>query len=102
MFQNFRSRIVVVLGGKEPLPRCDMCGMHMPSGRPVRHLQTERCDRNTQMRWRIWDVEMAANCAGATLSLTGDDGAECFEGVDYFKYLGRVLHRLDEDWPEVR
>ena len=32
----------------------------------------------------------------------GDDGEECFEGVDYFKYLGRVLHRSEEDWTLVR
>ena len=37
-----------------------------------------------------------------TFSLTGDDGVECFEGLDYFKYLGRVPNRTDEDWPAVR
>ena len=26
---------------------------------------------------------------------------ECFEGVDSFKYLGRILHHTDEDWPAV-
>ena len=31
----------------------------------------------------------------------GKDGAECFEGVDYFKHLGRILHQSDEDWPAV-
>ena len=37
----------------------------------------------------------------ANFSLTGDDGAECFEGVDSFKYLGRVLHQEDDYWPAV-
>ena len=46
-------------------------------------------------------MEIAAKCPGATFSLTGDDGTECFEGVDAFKYLGRVLHRTDDDWPAV-
>ena len=46
-------------------------------------------------------MEVAAKCPGATFSLTGDDGTECFEGVDAFKYLGRVLHRTDDDWPAV-
>ena len=32
---------------------------------------------------------------GATFSLTGDNGAECFEGVDAFKYLGWVLHLME-------
>ena len=31
----------------------------------------------------------------------GDEEAECFEGVDYFKYLGQVLHQIDNDWLEV-
>ena len=46
-------------------------------------------------------MEIAAKCMGATLSLTGDGRTECVEGVEYFKYSGRVLHRLDKDWPSV-
>ena len=54
-----------------------------------------------KMRWRRRDVEKEIKCTGATFSLTGEDTAECFEGVDYFKYLGRVLHQTDKDCPEV-
>ena len=43
---------------------------------------------------------IAENCTGATFSLTGEDGAECIEGVDYFKYLGRILHQADKDWSD--
>ena len=53
------------------------------------------------MRWRIRDVEISANCMGATFSLTGVDRVECFEGVESFKYLGRILHQAHDDWPEV-
>ena len=53
------------------------------------------------MLWQIRDVEIAANFIGETFSLTGDDGAECFEGVDTLKYLGRVLYWTDDDWPSV-
>ena len=38
---------------------------------------------------------------GSTFSLTGDDGAKLFEGVDSFNCLVRVLHRSDEYWPAV-
>ena len=31
----------------------------------------------------------------------GNDGADCFEGVDTFKYLEQVLHRTDDDCPAV-
>ena len=39
---------------------------------------------------------------GGGVSLAGDDRVECFEGVDSFKYLGRVLHRTDVEYPAVR
>ena len=78
MFRKFWSQIAVVQEGREPLTRCDTYGMHMPSGRLIKHLQTARCDRNTQMRWQRRDVEIAKKFKGATFSLTGDDRAECF------------------------
>ena len=53
------------------------------------------------MRRRRIDVEIAAKCTGSTFSLTGDDGAECFEGVDSFKYLGQVIHQTEDDCPAV-
>ena len=37
----------------------------------------------------------------ATFSLIGEDEAECIEGVEVFKYLGRLLYRLEDDWPAV-
>ena len=46
-------------------------------------------------------VGIAAKCTGAKFSITGEDVAEYFEGVDSFKYLGRIQHRMDEYWPEV-
>ena len=46
-------------------------------------------------------MDIAAKCLLVTFSLTGDDGADFFEGVDSFKYLERVLHQMDDDWPVV-
>ena len=61
----------MVQEGKKPLPRYDLCGMHMPVGRLIKHLQTTQCDRNMQMSWRRRDVEIAAKCKGVTFILTG-------------------------------
>ena len=97
MFRHFRSWIVVFQEGREPLPRCNMCGMHMSEGRLVRNSRTERCELNMQMKLRQRDVEIAAKRVGVTFVLTGDDRAEFFVGLESFKYLGRVLHRTDED-----
>ena len=46
-------------------------------------------------------MEIAEKCIGETFSLTGEDGSECFEGVDSFKYLGQVLHWSDDYWMSV-
>ena len=78
-----------------------MCGMHMPEGRIIKHRRMSRWNRNTQMRWRRQDVEIARKCTVVNFSITGEDGEECFEGVDSFKYLGRVLHYSNKDWPAV-
>ena len=37
MFRHFWSQIAVVQKGKEPLPCFNLCGMHMPAGRIIKH-----------------------------------------------------------------
>ena len=98
MYRHFRSKVVVVQEGAEPLPCCDLCGMHMPAGRLIRHRKTARCDKNTQMMWRRQYVAIAARYSEATFSLTGEKEAEQIEGVEVFKYLRRLLDRSDDDW----
>ena len=75
-FQQFWSQIAVVQEGKEPLPCCNLCEMHMPAGRLVKHLRTAQYDRDMQMSWRIRDVEIGENSTGATFSIMREDGAE--------------------------
>ena len=53
------------------------------------------------MMWCRRDVEIADWCLEATLSLTGEEEAECIEGVEVFKYLGRMLKRSDDNWTAV-
>ena len=101
MYRPFWSQVAVVQEGKEPLSHCGFFGMHMPAGCLIKHQQTARSDNNTNMMWRRRDVAIAEKCTGATFSITGEDGAECVEGVDSFNYPGRILHKADEDWPEV-
>ena len=50
------DRVAVVQEGKEPLPRYNLCNMHMPAGRLINHHRTKRCDRNTYMQWKRRDV----------------------------------------------
>ena len=75
--------------------------MHMPAGWLIKHQMMQRCDKNNQMRRRRMDVAIASQCTEASFSLTGEDEAECIEGVENFKHLGRMLDRTDDDWPAV-
>ena len=54
------------------------------------------------MQWRRRDVEIASRCAEASFSLTGEDEAECIEGVETFKYLGRMMDRSDDNCLEIQ
>ena len=49
------------------------------------------------MWWRRGDVAIASRYKGGTFRLTGEDGAEYIEGVDNFKYMGRILERSDKN-----
>ena len=53
------------------------------------------------MRYWRRDVELAENVTGATFSLTRKEREYFVERLDYFKYLGKILHRSDEDWTVV-
>ena len=51
-------------------------------------------------------MAIANKCREATFSLKGGGGggggvAKSIKGVYPFNYLGRLLHRLDDDWPAV-
>ena len=98
MYRNFFARIAVVQEGMDPLPRCDLCGMHMLARRLLKYQCTKRYDRNMQMLCRRKDVAIASRYEGEAFSLTGEDNAECIEGVETFKYLGRILGRSDNNW----
>ena len=100
-YRHILAWIAVAQEGRETLPLRDLCSMHTPEGWPLKHQQMKRCYRNTQMWWRNRDIAIASQYKEATLSLTGEDGAECIKGVETFKILGRILDRSDDDWTVV-
>ena len=101
MYRHLFSWIAGVQEGRDPLPRCDLCGMHMPAGQILRHQRKKRCNWNTQMRWKRRDVAITSRYEEAEFSLTVEDDAECIDGVNNFYYLGRILDPSDDDWPGV-
>ena len=73
MFHHFRSKVLVFQEGKDPLPCCDLCRIHMSVVRLIHYRKTARYDRNTQMRWRQLYVAIAAKCLEATFNLKVED-----------------------------
>ena len=60
IYRNLFAWIEVVQEGREPLTRCDLWGMHMPSWRLLKHQRTKRCEHNMQMCWRRRDVAIVS------------------------------------------
>ena len=71
--------------------------MNMPAGRLTKNHRDQRCNKNTQMWWRRRDVAIASWCAEAFFSLTEEDEEKYIEGVENFKYLGRMLDQSDDN-----
>ena len=101
MYQNFWSQVVVLQKGVEPLSHYDLCGIHMPSKRLIKHWRIRKCDNNTQMWWRTQDMAIANWCTEVNFSLKGEEGAENIELVDVFNYLGQPLDRSCDNCSEV-
>ena len=45
---------------------------------------------------------MAERCGETELILYGREGGVLVEGVENFKYLGRPLYQIDNDYPVVQ
>ena len=101
MYFHFRYNFEVFQEGTEPLPCCDLCGIHMPARRIISHRNTARCNKNTQMRWRRRGVAIAARYLESTFILTGEEESEHIKGVEVFKYLRRMLERSEYYWIAV-
>ena len=101
MFHQFISKVAVVQEDKDTLPCCDMCIMHMPAGRIIRHRRTAKCDMNTQMRWSQQDVAVTDKCSDAVFSLIGENELERIKGVECFNYLRRLLDWSNNNSPAI-
>ena len=53
------------------------------------------------MQFRRRGVEMVERCREMDFSLYEREGGALVEGVESFKYLGRLLDQTDYDWLEI-
>ena len=63
MYIHFHLKVAVLHKGSELLLQCDMCGMHIPAGRMIKHRRTAHCFKNMGMSLRRKDVEVTVWCA---------------------------------------
>ena len=47
------------------------------------------------------DMDITERCGEMEFSLYGRQGGTLVEGVEIFKYPGRTLDQMDDDWPAV-
>ena len=82
---------MVLQEGSETLPRCDMCGIHIPEGRLIKNWRMVCFLKNTEKRIRRKDVEVTSQCAEIEINLAGKEGVEKIEGLNFFADLGQPL-----------
>ena len=58
---------------------------------PEKHKHTARCDRVTDIRLEMGDVELEQKSGDMDFSLCGQEGKALVELIYQFKYLGRTL-----------
>ena len=93
MYRKVRLKVGVLQEGRETLPRCNMCRMHMLVMRLLKHHRTACCFKNTEMRIRSRDVEVTIQCLEMEFSLTEKERKETIMVVALFKYLGQPIEQ---------
>ena len=45
MYKLWKLKVSIIQERPELLPRCDLCGMHMPETRMLKHRHMKRCNK---------------------------------------------------------
>ena len=90
--------VVMLEGGTSPHPRCARCDIQVPRrALNGRHPGTAQCAKGAERKRRhLAETETRENSERAFEAY----GAP-IESVLDFKYLGRILTAIDDDWPAV-
>jgi len=93
-----RDTLTILEEGSTPLPKCERCGMHVTrQAMSTGHFRTAACqegaDRARQRRAR----EDARRAREVVITIKGVP----LKSVSVFRYLGRPLSSVDEDWPAI-
>lgn len=94
--RHVRDTLVILEEGR--LPRCELCDMFV-SHQAIRqgHQRTKACKTGAARKRQRHAAEDARRADEVVISACGQP----LDAVDVFKYLGRLLSRYDNDWPDV-
>jgi hypothetical protein len=98
MYRHPKDTLVVLEEGLVPLPRCELCGMHVtPATLSSSHRQMTLCREGADRARQRSALEDARRAREVVLSIQGVQ----LKSASVFKYLGRPLSSTDDDWPAV-
>jgi Reverse transcriptase (RNA-dependent DNA polymerase) len=94
--RHYADTLCILEEGSVPLPKCELCGMHIKQPAP-RHRTSQTC-RDGQIRRAQREArEMVRQARERVFRVNGVP----LQRVDTFKYLGRPLASTDDDWPAI-
>ena len=96
VYRHFADTICILEEGSHPLPKCELCGMHIKLS-ATRHRTSQTCCDG-----QAWSAQQEAR------KMVRQAQERVFrvnnvplQRVDTFKYLGRPLASTDSDWPAI-
>ena len=98
LYRNVLNTVVILEGGKFPHPWCAQFDMLVPQrSLNGRHLATSQCARGAERKRR----RFAEADTREILERAFEAYGEPIQNVSEFRYLGRVLTAVDDDWIAV-
>ena len=96
--RHVHETVVILEEGNLPLPRCPRCDLQVSrKALNGRQLETNQCKAGAERKqWRL---------AAAEVETTSEKAFHAYgnkmRAVTEFRYLGRVMTNMDDDWPAV-
>lgn len=98
MNRHHHDSLIIVEEGTTPLPKCELCGMHVPNNAlNAGHKQTASCKTGADRKRQ----RQAIQCSQQASKMVFTIGNTPLETVTKFKYLGRPISSTDDDWPAI-
>ena len=96
--RNVHDTVVILEEGNLPLPWCPRCDLQVSrKALNGRHLETNQCKKGAERKRR--------RLAAAEVETTSEKAFHAYgnkmRAVTEFRYLGRVMTDMDDDWPAV-